>query len=129
MTNLVDAEERENWFDPLGECPSCGSPDMKRSWEHHTFPLRVMDGGNGAGKLDETVEVTAYIPVESCGACGAGLIDWRGEEIKEEAIKKILKLPTDREIEWALRQVGVYNMDVVTTGVNRNGFTVRVTKY
>tara|TARA_R110000744_G_scaffold63486_6_gene130658 strand:- start:234 stop:572 length:339 start_codon:yes stop_codon:yes gene_type:complete len=112
----------------MDECPSCDSPDLKPTWTDHIFPFRVIDGGNGAGKLDETVEVTAYIPVEFCDACGDYFVDWRGECIKEEAIKGILKLPTDREIEWALRQVGVWNMDVVTTGVRRDGFTVRVTR-
>jgi len=117
-----------NWVDPLDKCISCDSPDMEHSWEYHAFPFRVMDGGNGAGKLDETVEVMAYLPVDGCNACGDVFLDWRSEEIKEEAIKEMLKFPTDREIEWALRQVGVWRMDVVTTGVSRDGFTVRVTR-
>ena len=44
---------------PMDECPSCDSPDLKPTWTDHIFPFRVIDGGNGAGKLDETVEVTS----------------------------------------------------------------------
>tara|TARA_R100000458_G_C8154219_1_gene160779 strand:+ start:230 stop:613 length:384 start_codon:yes stop_codon:yes gene_type:complete len=109
----------EDWFEPMGECPSCDSPDLKRRWMDHTFPFYVRPSS-------EEVEVTAYIPVESCINCGDNFTDFRSECIKEEAVKEMLGLPTDRTLEWALHIIGIDDMDVTTTGMRRDSFAVHV---
>lgn len=62
----------------LADCPSCGRKDARETIEGELF-----DYGVG----DQKVELCAVVPVIECDDCGAF---YRGEEAREEAIKKHL---------------------------------------
>jgi len=71
-------------------CPACGSSKVSDEWIDDEFTY-----GNGK----DAVALTARIPLCHCETCGLDFTDWRGEELRHDAVCRHFNLLTPKEIE------------------------------
>lgn len=65
--------------DSLSKCVSCDEVAVVETIETETFPY-------GVG--EEQVMLSALVPVFSCRACGEQWTDYRGEELRDQTVRR-----------------------------------------
>jgi YgiT-type zinc finger domain-containing protein len=88
-------ETRDSDIRPLQICPECGAAAVRTEICDHQF--QYGDGANA-------VELTARIPVRTCGSCGFQFIDAEGEEAKDAAAYRYKQVMSPAQLE-ALREL------------------------
>jgi hypothetical protein len=67
--------------DWLPHCPLCGTERVDVKWENDTLLYGV----------DNPIELTVVVPVETCTVCQIGYTGWRAEEIRDATVDHYLK--------------------------------------
>jgi putative zinc finger/helix-turn-helix YgiT family protein len=85
---MIDDDAREGWAEPRS-CALCGAAAAKRSIEEQKFRY---------GSEADAVELSALVPVWTCGECGFAFTDGEAEEARHEAVCRHFGLLTPAEI-------------------------------
>ena len=71
---MEPSEEVRSW---LPKCANCGSDYVNVNWEHYLIPYGV----------HVVINIPVVQPVNYCMDCNFSYTDWRGEEIRDAAVK------------------------------------------
>ena len=90
---------------PLLECPECGEHAVATVLTPHTFTY-------GRGK--EAVQITAELPMRSCGHCRFQYLDKAGQDAQHEAVCHYLRVMTPRQIKAMREYHGLSRAELAT---------------
>ena len=81
------------------ECANCGSTEIQTRIVNQAFNYRK--------NRNETVELSAEVPVRRCSDCRFEFLDYEADDVRHEAVCRFLNVMTPSEVESVRRKYGL----------------------